>query len=136
MYEMRKRKGGDEGKQTLDTMIYHVVLVGTKPLLVHVVKTLTQEYCFPVTKSILGHSLICHKGSTTKAHVKFPNHLDAVSTKKLFHEGRGSPYPPHMVIDAAPHQAGGSKVCWRATKAPRRRHTLYNCGSLLEPITR
>jgi hypothetical protein len=29
-----------------------VVLVGTKPPLVHVVEALTQEYCFPVTKSV------------------------------------------------------------------------------------
>jgi hypothetical protein len=29
-----------------------VVSVGTKPPLVHVVEALTQEYCFPVTKSL------------------------------------------------------------------------------------
>jgi hypothetical protein len=46
---MRKRKG-DERKQTLD-MRFTVVLVGTKPPLVHV-EALTQEYCFPVTKSL------------------------------------------------------------------------------------
>src|SRR6185312_16245602 len=28
--------------------------------------------------------------------------------------------PPHTVVDAAPHQAGGSLTCRRATKAPRR----------------
>jgi hypothetical protein len=33
-------------------MIYLVVLVGTKPPLVHVVEALTQEHYFPVTKSI------------------------------------------------------------------------------------
>jgi hypothetical protein len=48
---MRKCKG-DEKKQTLDTAIYLVVSVGTKSPLVHVVEELTQEYCFPVTKSL------------------------------------------------------------------------------------
>jgi hypothetical protein len=47
---MRKHKG-DERKQTLDTRFYPVVSVGTKPPLVHV-EALTQEYCFPVTKSL------------------------------------------------------------------------------------
>ena len=28
--------------------------------------------------------------------------------------------PPHNVVDAAPHQVGGSLTCRRATKAPRR----------------
>ena len=28
--------------------------------------------------------------------------------------------PPHYVVDAAPHQTGGSLTCRRATKAPRR----------------
>ena len=28
--------------------------------------------------------------------------------------------PPHNVVDAAPHQAGGSLTCRRATNAPRR----------------
>src|SRR6185437_15969896 len=28
--------------------------------------------------------------------------------------------PPHKVVDAAPHQAGGSLTCRRATNAPRR----------------
>jgi hypothetical protein len=37
-YEIRKRKGGDERKQTLDTRIYLVVSVGTKSPLVHVVE--------------------------------------------------------------------------------------------------
>jgi hypothetical protein len=33
-------------------VIYLVVSVGTKPPLVHVVEALTQEYCFPITKSL------------------------------------------------------------------------------------
>jgi len=28
--------------------------------------------------------------------------------------------PPHKVVDAAPHQAGGSLMCRRATNVPRR----------------
>ena len=45
--------GGDEGKQTLNTRMYPVVSVGTKPPLVHVVEALNQEYCFSATKSLL-----------------------------------------------------------------------------------
>ena len=40
---MRKHKGGDEGKQTLDTRIYHVVSVGSKLPLVHIVESLTKS---------------------------------------------------------------------------------------------
>jgi hypothetical protein len=40
---MRKRKGGDERKQTLDARIYPVVSVGTEPLLVYVVESLTKS---------------------------------------------------------------------------------------------
>jgi hypothetical protein len=47
---MRKRKR-DERKQTLH-VIYPVVSVGTKSPLVHVVKALTQEYCFLVTMGV------------------------------------------------------------------------------------
>jgi hypothetical protein len=46
---MRKHKA-DERKQTLDTRF--IPWVGTKPPLVQVVEALTQEYCFPVTKSL------------------------------------------------------------------------------------
>jgi len=49
---MRKRKGGDEGKKNLDTWMYPVVSVGTKPPLIHVVEALNQEYCFSATKSL------------------------------------------------------------------------------------
>ena len=31
--------------------------------------------------------------------------------------------PPHNIVDAAPHQAGGSLTCRRATNAPRGRRT-------------
>jgi hypothetical protein len=40
---MQKRKGNDEGKQTLDMMIYPVVSVGGKPQLIHVVEALTKS---------------------------------------------------------------------------------------------
>src|SRR5688572_20835490 len=90
---MWKRKRGDEGKQTLDMKIYPVVSVGTKPPLVHVVEALAQEYYFPITKSLPGHPLTYHKGSATKVHAKFPDHLDVVSTKELLHEVRGLHVP-------------------------------------------
>ncbi|OEL13242.1 hypothetical protein BAE44_0025739 [Dichanthelium oligosanthes] len=47
-----------------------------------------------------------------------PSSLRSFSTKE-----RVSSSPIHLVV-AAPHQAGGSETCWRATKAPRFRHTL------------
>jgi hypothetical protein len=43
---MRKLKGGDEGKQTLDARIYPMVSVGTKPPLVLVVEALTKSIAF------------------------------------------------------------------------------------------
>ena len=46
-------------------------------------------------------------------------HLDPLSTKGACPRRR-SLCPSHNVIDAAPHQAGGSLTCRRATKAPRR----------------
>jgi hypothetical protein len=48
---MRKRKEGwDEANSW--QVIYLVVSVGTKPPIVHVAEALTQEYYFPVTKSL------------------------------------------------------------------------------------
>jgi hypothetical protein len=50
---MRKHKGKHD--TTLANSwhaIYPIVSVGTKPTLVHVVEALTQEYYFPVTKSL------------------------------------------------------------------------------------
>jgi hypothetical protein len=100
--------------------IYPVVSVGTKPSLVHIVEAL--EYCIPITKSLPELFLTRHEGLATKALAKFPVTLMPLSTKELLHEGWGSPRPPHKVVDAAPHQAGGSKTCRRATKTPRGRH--------------
>ena len=54
-----------------------------------------------------------------------------LSTKELLHRGWGSPRAPHKIIDAAPHQAGGSLTCRRDTKAPRMAGApRYNVGSL------
>jgi hypothetical protein len=50
-------------------------------------------------------------------------HLDAISTNELLHEGRGSPYPPHKTLVAAPQQAGASMTCQRGTKTLRGQHT-------------
>ena len=51
-YKIRKHKGEDEVKQTLDARMYPLVAVDTKPPIVHVVEALNQEYCFPATKSL------------------------------------------------------------------------------------
>ena len=51
------------------------------------------------------------------------------STKELHQEGWGYPCPPHKVVDAAPHQVGGSMTCRRAFKAPRCRRTKIFFGS-------
>jgi hypothetical protein len=76
---------------------YLVVSVGTKPALVYVIEALTQEYCFPVTKSLQEHHLTHHKGSPLRHSPSSLGHLDAASTKELLHLGRGSPRPSHKV---------------------------------------
>ena len=112
-YEMRKCKG-DEQKQTLDTKIYLVVSLGTKPPLVHVVEALYREYYFLVTKSLSGPSWL----TTNSCQITMVT-LASGSTKELLHEGWGSPCPPHKVFVAAPNQAGGLMTCQRATKTRR-----------------
>jgi hypothetical protein len=77
-------------------VIYPMVSVGSKPPLVNVVEALTQEYCFPVTKS-QEHPLIRHKGSPLRHSPSSLGHHDAASTKELLRLGRGSPRPPHKV---------------------------------------
>ena len=89
---MRKRKEGWEEANSWHA-IYPVVSVGTKPPLVHVVEALTQEYCFPVTKSLPRAPL----DSPLRYSPSSLGHLDAASTKELLHQGRGSPRPPHKV---------------------------------------
>jgi hypothetical protein len=92
---MRKCKEGWEEANSWH-MIYLVVSVGTKPPLVHVVEALTQEYCFPITKS-LPRAPLDSPGLPLRHLLSSLGHLDAASTKELLHQGRGSPRPPHKV---------------------------------------
>jgi hypothetical protein len=89
---MRKRKEGWEEANSWHT-IYLVILVGTKPPLVHVVEVLTQEYYFPATKSLPRAPL----DSPLRHSPSLLGHLDAAFTKELLHLGRGSPRLPHKV---------------------------------------
>jgi hypothetical protein len=77
---MRKRKEG-WGEANSWHVIYPVVSVGTKPPLVHVVETLTQEYCFLVTKYLPRAPL----DSSLRHSPSSIGHLDAASTKELLH---------------------------------------------------
>jgi hypothetical protein len=61
---MQKRKEGWEEANSWHT-IYLVMSVGTKPPLIDVVETLTQEYSFPVTKSLPGAPLDSPQRLTT-----------------------------------------------------------------------
>jgi hypothetical protein len=75
-------------------------------------------------------------------------HLDVVFTTKLpmkdgsrrrFHYGAshegGISSSPYKIVDAAPHQARGSKTCRWVTKTPSGRHRLYRWFTA-EPSTR
>ena len=70
---------------------------------VHVVETLTK-------------SIVSRQSSLNREHNH--GHLDP-DLKGDCPRRRGL-RPPHNVVDAAPHQVGGSLTCRRATKAPRR----------------
>jgi hypothetical protein len=59
--------------------------------------------------------------------------LISISTKGDCPRRRGL-RPTHNVIDAAPHQAGGSLTCRRATNAPRGRRTVIQEWFTLEPM--
>jgi hypothetical protein len=121
---------GDGGKQTLDTKIYPVVSVGTRPPLVHVVEALT--------KSIASWSPNFFRNSSWLATKAWPLRLTPNLSVILmlpslwsFPRRKGSPHTPHKAFIAAPHQAGGSITCWRATKTPKDRHTeIQAWGSL------
>jgi len=102
---------GDERKQTLDTKIYPVVLVGTKPPLVYVVEALYGEYCFSATKSLLWLFLTRHQGLPSHH-----GHLDPALHYEPSPRSTGSPRPTHKAVHAAPHQDGGSKTSRQATK--------------------
>ena len=83
-------------------------------LYIHVVKALTK-----IGKLSLPGNQVSSVNTITVTLI----HL---STKELAREGWGSPHPPHKVVDAAPHQAGGSLTCRRATncsKGPAHRNT-------------
>ena len=107
-YEIRKLKERNERKHTLDARIYPVVWIAQRRPYIHVVEALT--------KSIASGN---HVSSVNTITVTFI----LLSTKELLHRGWGSPRPPHKIVDAALHQAGGSKTCRRATNAPRGQHT-------------
>jgi hypothetical protein len=93
---MRKRKEGWEEANSWH-MIYLVVSVDTKPPLVHAVEALTQEYCFPVTKSLPRAPLDSPQRPPLRHSPSSLGHLDAASTKELLHQGRGVSTPPHKV---------------------------------------
>ena len=102
---MRKLKERDERKRTLDTRIYPVVRIATKA---------------PPTSTLLKHS---RRVSLSGNQVSSVNTI-TVTLIPIFTKGdcprRRGLRPPHNVVDAAPHQAGGSLTCRRATNAPRR----------------
>ena len=58
---MRKRKGGDEEKPTLDARTYPMVSVGMKSPLVHVIEALKKSIASR-PPSLLQRSLNCRKG--------------------------------------------------------------------------
>ena len=102
---MRKLKWRDERKRTLDTRIYSMVRIATKAPLRPRCWNTHEEYRFPAIKSLPWTQ---SRSSWSRS-----------SLREIAHKGRGL-RPPHNVVDAAPHQAGGSLTCRRATKTPRR----------------
>src|SRR6185437_13342089 len=89
----------------------------------------------------------CHKGAPTSTLLKHSRRVSlpgnqvsfvntiTVTLIPIFTKGdcprRRGLCPPHNIVDAAPHQAGGSLTCLRATKAPRMADApRYNVGSL------
>ena len=112
----------DERKQTLDAMSYPVVRIATKAPLHPCCWSTHEEYYFLAIKSLTW--------------TQSQSHWSQFSLRKLAHEGGGL-RPPHKVVDAAPHQAGGSLTCRRATNAPRGRRTeIQEFGSLKNQYTR
>ena len=82
-----------------------MVRLGTKPLLLHVVEAVYQEYRFSATKSLPELFLCCHQGLQVTTVTLAPG-----STRELLHEGWGSPCSPHKDVDATPLQDGGPLV--------------------------
>ena len=62
--------------------------------------------------------------------------LIPVSTKKLHREGWGSPRPPHKVVDATPHQVGGSLTLPESLKLQGAGAQRYLIGSLKNHSTK
>ena len=97
---MRKLNEWDERKRTLDTKIYPVVRIAT-----------------------LKHSRrVSLPGNQVSSVNTITITLIPLSTKGACPRRRGL-RPPHNIVDAAPHQAGGSLTCRRATNAPKGRRT-------------
>ena len=120
-YKMRKLKERDERKQTLDARIYPVVRIATKA---------------PPTSTLLKYSRrVSLLGNQVSSVNTIMVTLIPISTKGDCPRRRGL-RPPHNVVDAAPHQAGGSLTCRRATNAPRDRRTEIQVWFTLEPATR
>jgi hypothetical protein len=110
-------------------MIYPVVSVGTKPSLVHGVEALTNNIASWSPSLFWDSAWLATEARPLKL-TPSPCHLDAAFTTELPTK-EGSPRPLHKVIVAAPHQAGGSKTCWWATKTPKGWHTeVQTWGSL------
>jgi hypothetical protein len=108
-------------------MIYLVVSVDTKPPLVHAVEALTQEYCFPVTKSLPRAPLDSPQRPPLRHSPSSLGHLDAASTKELLHQGRGVSTPPTQSVLTTAHQVGGLKTIAGEPLRPEGfRRTLYN----------
>ena len=119
---MRKLKGRNVRKRTLDTRIYPVVWFATKDA---------------PTSTLLKHSLrVSLLGNQVSSADSTTVTLIPGSTKELLHKGWGSPRRPHKVVVAAPHQVGGSMTCRRATNAPRCRRTEIFFGSLKNHSTK
>ena len=93
---MRKLKERDDRKQTLDAKIYPVVRIATKGA---------------PTSTLLKHS---QRVSLPDNQVSSVNTI-TVALIPIFTKGdcpwRRGLRPPHKVVDAAPHQAGGSLTC-------------------------
>ena len=104
-YEMRKLKGGMRGSKLSTRGFISWFGLPQRRSYIHVVEALT--------KSIASGNQVSSVNTITVT-------LIPLSTKELLHKGLGSPRPPHNLVDAAPHQTGGSKTCRQATKTPRR----------------
>ena len=127
-YEIRKHKGGMRGSKLLTRgFIPWFGLTLSHPY-IQVVEALNQEYRFLATKHLPGLFLCRHQGLQVTTVT-----LGLGSTMELLHEGWESLHPPHKDVDTAPHQAGGSLTCRRATNAPRGRRTEIQYWFTLEP---